>query len=107
MTEQEFHERKFSYADMLEWRSIQRQEDVCPTCGGGGTRAYPSTALWSGGIGRSMISSGTCDTCWGSGDITLKGADLRIHMQLLEKRYEEDKKLLDGHNAQRLKADHD
>ncbi len=48
-----------------DWRGI---EEPCKTCGGSGTRAYGSTSTWRGGVGGQAITSGVCDTCWGSGD---------------------------------------
>ncbi len=49
------------------WRGVL-PEHACDRCGGSGTKAYGSTAMWGGGIGGQMIIAGPCDKCWGSGD---------------------------------------
>lgn len=43
-------------------------ETPCTVCDGWGVRAYGSTATWRGGVGGQQITSGVCDSCWGSGD---------------------------------------
>lgn len=58
-------QRTYSFQDFLDWRGIQ---DPCQKCNGSGKRAYPSTAVWAGGIGGASITSSVCDGCWGSGD---------------------------------------
>jgi len=50
---------------------------ACPACRGFGERAYSSTATWRGGMGGSMITSGVCDHCWGSGRTDQNGPNLR------------------------------
>lgn len=50
-----------------DWRGID-QKYLCPDCGGSGTKAYPSTATWHGGVGGMTITTDVCDRCWGSGD---------------------------------------
>lgn len=52
-------------------------DDICDKCSGWGFRDYPSTAVWTGGIGGQAITNGVCDVCWGSGQKSRKGADLR------------------------------
>lgn len=61
-------------ARFLVWRGIT---DPCLTCTGTGTRLYPSTATWRGGMGGAMMTTDVCDTCWGSGDRHRAGVDLR------------------------------
>ncbi len=41
--------------------------EACHPCHGLGVRAYANTTTWRGGIGGQAITSGVCDTCWGSG----------------------------------------
>lgn len=54
------------YRAALDWRGI---DDPCSICGGSGVRAYSATSTWrGGGVGGQAITSGVCDTCWGSGD---------------------------------------
>ena len=55
------------------WRGI---EETCRDCGGSGRKAYPSTAVWLGGIGGCAITDDVCDRCWGTGDEQRKGANL-------------------------------
>lgn len=63
-----------------EWREI---ENPCRDCAGSGRKAYPTTACWAGGIGGNMITSGTCDRCWGTGDEGRPGINLRRLRNLL------------------------
>lgn len=60
----------------LSWRGVD-PENACPKCDGSGVRAYGSTATWRGGIGGQAITTGVCDGCWGSGDKTRPGVNLR------------------------------
>lgn len=66
--------RQQALVQFLEWRGI---EDQCVKCGGAGRRAYASTSTWHVGTGGSMVTDDVCDRCWGTGDQTKKGADLR------------------------------
>ena len=72
MTHEEFEERA------LAWRNI---ETLCKKCGGAGGFSYGNTATWMGGIGGSMVTWGTCNLCWGSGDSTRPGVNLKQTMQ--------------------------
>ena len=68
---------------------VEIPEFPCKRCGGRGRRAYGSTSTWSGGIGGQMITGDVCDSCWGTGDATRKGANLRMlyaQLQELKKR---------------------
>lgn len=67
-------EREGLHQRLLEWRDV---EDPCPVCSGSGVKTYGSTATWMGGIGGQMVTSGVCDSCWGSGDAHRKWTDLR------------------------------
>ena len=51
--------------------------DMCPRCNGVGRRAYAATSTWRGGAGGSTITTDVCDVCWGSGDKTRSGTNLR------------------------------
>lgn len=62
---------------LLQWRGIEKVEDVCPDCQGSGQKVYANTSTWRHGIGGQALTNGVCDTCWGSGDITNKWFDLR------------------------------
>ena len=62
---------------IMEVREIEKVENLCPSCSGRGRRAYGSTSIWMGGIGGQQITSGICDECWGSGDITRNFVNLR------------------------------
>ena len=53
------------------------ENDCCPKCSGRGRRAYGSTATWRGGVGGQMITDAVCDECWGTGEKSRKGANLR------------------------------
>lgn len=59
---------------MLQHRGV---EEACKKCGGSGKVMYGSTSTWRGGIGGSAMTSGVCDSCWGSGCLLRKGTDLR------------------------------
>lgn len=74
--------RQQALMQFLEWRGI---EDQCVKCGGTGRRAYASTSTWHGGAGGSMMTEDICDRCWGTGDQTRKGADLRRLEALIAK----------------------
>jgi len=58
----------------LDWRGINTP---CGDCGGRGSKAYPNSAGWAGGIGGQAMTSGVCDKCWGSGDAEKTWANLR------------------------------
>jgi hypothetical protein len=51
---------------------------ACSKCGGTGYRAYGSTSTWRGGIGGQAITSGICDSCWGSGRSDKTFGNLRL-----------------------------
>lgn len=66
----------YFYDDMLNWRGIDRSngDKPCKSCGGSGVRLYGSSTTWRGGIGGQVMTSDTCDECWGSG---IEGKPLR------------------------------
>lgn len=66
--------RQESFKEFLEIRGI---DTPCKACGGMGVRSYGCTSTWKGGIGGQMITPGTCDKCWGSGDANSPGVNLR------------------------------
>lgn len=68
------------YAEIAQMRGV---ETPCPDCTGLGTKAYGSTATWSGGVGGQAITGGVCDKCWGSGDAHVKWPSHR-RMRTLE-----------------------
>lgn len=72
----------------LSWRGLDR-ETCCRTCGGTGSRAYPSTALWRGGIGGQSFTTGVCDACWGSGDRCQPWTDLRLLERTMDRKIAE------------------
>ncbi len=49
----------------------------CKRCKATGRYLYPSTTTWRGGIGGCAMTEGICDKCWGSGDDTNPGENLR------------------------------
>ena len=60
---------------------------ACSVCNGVGSRSYPSTATWRGGIGGQAFTVDVCDTCWGTGRNDQTGPDLRAmnrHIRTLE-----------------------
>lgn len=66
------------YEDHWRWMLEQRGiETACPVCQGVGSRRYPSTSTWRGGMGGASITSDVCDKCWGSGDVARPWTDLR------------------------------
>lgn len=67
MTEDQFRE-------FLEWRGI---EEPCKRCGGSGNRVYGSTSTWRGGMGGASMTADVCDHCWGTGDESRHGVNLR------------------------------
>lgn len=60
----------------LNWRGIELGNE-CETCQGAGVYTYGSTSTWRMTAGGQMMTTGTCDKCWGSGDRHKKGIDLR------------------------------
>lgn len=63
----------------------------CPRCHGEGERSYANTNTWRRrGIAGQAFTKGVCDECWGSGDLEMKGLDLRrienIYYEWYEKR---------------------
>lgn len=67
-------EREAEHQRFLEWRCV---ETPCKECRGIGKRLYGSTSTWRGGIGGAAITTDVCDGCWGSGDASYPGANLR------------------------------
>jgi hypothetical protein len=61
-------------AKFLDWRGIEKQEDICTKCQGGGKVAY---GTWAGGAGGQTMAATVCDKCWGSGDKTKPFPDWR------------------------------
>lgn len=64
---------------MTEEEFIHRRgvRSPCFMCRGLGTRYYPSTSTWRGGMGAAALTSDVCDKCWGSGDQDRPWLDLR------------------------------
>ena len=73
-----FHQREDEMKSrFLDWRGIESGHE-CPRCGGSGKIVYDSTATYGPGtIGGSAMTLDVCDHCWGSGDITNMGPNLR------------------------------
>lgn len=67
-------------------RNYRNVFDPCEKCGGTGVTMYSNTSKWRGGFGGQMITSGQCDSCWGSGDKYRPWENLR----LMEQRKAED-----------------
>jgi len=60
-------------------------KSICPECNGKGTKMYPNSGLWDetpGVIVFHAFREGVCDVCWGSGDHTNPGEDLRAKKKL-------------------------
>lgn len=77
-------------------RDYRGVETPCPDCAGWGVQAYASTATWRGGVGGQAITTGVCDRCWGSGDATKPGANLRaLEAELRRLREERDENFED------------
>jgi DnaJ-class molecular chaperone len=51
---------------------------TCKRCNGEGKIWYGNTTVWRGGIGGSMMTEGTCNKCWGSGDESNPGENLKL-----------------------------
>ena len=79
LDQERLHRDATRYEDCLRWRDV---EVPCERCEGRGIATYGSTAAWMGGIGGAMITSGVCDSCWGTGDMHRIGANLRDLMDL-------------------------
>lgn len=54
--------------EMIDRAGGQSADDLCRKCNGRGTRSYPSTSTWRGGIGGQAFTGDVCDGCWGSGN---------------------------------------
>jgi hypothetical protein len=52
-------------------------ETPCTSCGGRGRKVYANTGTWRGGIAGQSMTEAVCDMCWGSGDHTHPGVNLR------------------------------
>lgn len=61
----------------LAWRGLAEDATPCKACGGGGSRAYGSSATWHGGAGGQTVTNDVCDKCWGSGDAASPWFNLR------------------------------
>lgn len=59
---------------ILELRGV---EHPCTACRGLGCRWYSSGATWRGGMGTATPACDVCDACWGTGDVSCHGVDLR------------------------------
>lgn len=66
----------------FEWRGIP-EDQVCVRCYGRGSRVYPSTSTWRGGIGGQALTSDVCDQCWGSGNEKQPWTNLRKMYSLM------------------------
>ncbi len=73
-TDEEFLERA------LRWRGVNPSH-VCPECEGSGQRIYGNTTTWVGGIGGQVMTHDVCDECWGTGDLSRPGINLRKMLQ--------------------------
>lgn len=60
----------------LRWRGVN-PENACAGCGGSGRKGYMHGSTWRGGVGHTGRAYDVCDDCWGTGDKTNKGVDLR------------------------------
>lgn len=49
----------------------------CKKCGGKGSYMYGSTSTWRGGMGGAAMTSGVCDSCWGTGRSDKQGVNLK------------------------------
>ncbi len=78
-TDREFlvHEDVLEFSGHLQGLALTYMGVVCTTCNGVGSRVYPSTATWHGGVGGAAMTPGICDKCWGSGRTDKKGVNLR------------------------------
>lgn len=59
--------------EFLKWRDIEKP---CPTCNGSGILLYQDTSTWRHGIGQQVATVDVCDSCWGTGDAEIIGANL-------------------------------
>lgn len=58
----------------LRWRGVR---SPCPKCNGRGCYQYSSGATWRGGMGTASMAWDVCNVCWGTGDESRTGVDLR------------------------------
>lgn len=56
----------------------------CPRCGGVGVVLYGNTSTWRKGVGGAKPSHDVCDQCWGTGDTSRQGVDLREQARRLK-----------------------
>lgn len=70
-----------SYAVDSAYREKLRRlaEGGCPNCANTGRRMYPNTNTWRrGGVSGQAFTEDVCDQCWGSGDESNPGKNLRL-----------------------------
>lgn len=66
------------YSKYYDWmRSMRGVRTPCGSCDGFGNKMYASTSTWRRGIGGQALTWDVCDSCWGSGDLFKRGANLR------------------------------
>jgi hypothetical protein len=72
-------------AARLAWRHVR---SPCARCDGAGTRLYATGSTWRGGAAGQAVTPDVCDLCWGSGDATRPGVDLRELVRAASRRSE-------------------
>ncbi|MEE9581193.1 MAG: hypothetical protein V3V74_07755 [Nitrosomonadaceae bacterium] len=76
--EKRYQELRRNMDDFFEQlKELRGTQKLCDNCFGAGSRFYPSTSGWRGGIAGQAVTSDVCDTCWGSGDSERPWLDLR------------------------------
>ena len=58
----------------LRWRGVR---SPCPKCNGRGCYQYGHGSTWRGGMGTASMAWDVCNVCWGTGDESRTGVDLR------------------------------
>lgn len=72
-----FAEDWIGAARELHARCLQEMGDACPKCNGSGDYLYGHGSTWRGGMGVCASTYDVCDVCWGTGQQSVKGYDIR------------------------------
>jgi hypothetical protein len=89
--------RKSIFTEYLGARGIK---NTCSSCGGLGSKIYPSTTTYHGGVGGNITTLDICNRCWGSGDVLRPGINLILLNSFLSAAAKARNQLLKLYEAQ-------